>query len=179
MRVSVPQPLLTGNIHPIASACNASATVPHGSRGWRRDRGLASVAHRGRGAVKRKDGTAGNGISAGSTIFITPAPVPVAAPALSTTASFPLLTRDRGRASGSATGKIPPSSQRTPCPESHNADIPKRCLRHPREGRNHWEQITLSHGAILRRAAANRRFFFFLATEITRAPILYLEKPYC
>jgi hypothetical protein len=32
----------------------------------------------------------------------------------------------------SATGKIPSSSQLIPCPESHNVDIPKQCLRHPR-----------------------------------------------
>ena len=66
--------------------------------------------------------------------------LPVASPALSNAASFPLLTRGRGRASGLATGKIPSSSQWIRCPQSYNRDIPKRYLlstlnpRLPQEG---------------------------------------------
>jgi len=58
--------MLTGNIHPIASACNAPATVPRPFGRWRRHRGLMSAAHRCRGAVKCEHGTA--------TAFLRPQP---------------------------------------------------------------------------------------------------------
>jgi hypothetical protein len=83
------------------------------ARGWRRHRGLMSAA------------PCSSLVTRHLSLLLT------AAPALSTAASLPLLTRGRARASGSATGKIPSSSQWIRFPESHNADIPKRCLRHP------------------------------------------------
>jgi hypothetical protein len=92
--------------------------------GWRRDRGLMSTPHRCRGSVKREDGTA--------TAFLRAQPSSLPhhphlslSPPSRSPPCFPLLARGRGRASGAA-GKTPSSLQLTPCPESHNADIPKK-----------------------------------------------------
>ena len=96
-----------------------------------------SAMHRCRRAVKREDGTATTFLWAQPSslprgVAACSSPVTrrlslllIAAPALSTAASFPLLTRRRGRPSGSATGKTPSPLELSPCPESHDADIPK------------------------------------------------------
>jgi hypothetical protein len=103
-----------------------------------------------------------------------------AAPALSTAASFLLLTRGRGRASGSTTGKIPSSSQRIPCPESPNADIPKRCLPHlARNVRTLIPHAPVSRGRITphkRRRGSNHSKGYCFTAANTASPVKVMRR---